>query len=93
MEPIKIIEDLQQFTSFPVKVSIQDVQGGEKAAFVRKMIKKLELCPDRTHIRIYFDDFYFFAVPLTSSVVQTRSEWAAFDKASELNYVIRKASD
>jgi hypothetical protein len=84
------IEELQSFVAVPVEVAILDEEGGERAPFVSKTVKKLELCPDQTHLRIYFDDFYFFAVPLHANVNQTENLWSAFDSDSELRYTIRK---
>ena len=54
VEPIKI-EDLQSFCFEKVQVAILDKDGEDQAPFVSKTIQKLELCPDNTHLRIYFD--------------------------------------
>ncbi|WP_245807674.1 hypothetical protein [Halobacillus massiliensis] len=88
MGPINI-EDLKPYISTPVQVCIHGDQGEEMAPWVKKRIKKLALCPDKTHIRIYFDDFYFFAAPLTSRVKQTENEWSAYDQEAGLYFVIR----
>lgn len=89
MEVISL-DTLQSFISSPVEVSIQDGQGEDKAPFVKQTVLKLETCPDHTHLRIFFDQKKFFAVPLTSTVTMNESEWIAFDRFSELHYVIRK---
>jgi hypothetical protein len=84
------IEALNPFVLVPVEVAILDTQGGDQATFVKKTVKKLEICPDQTHLRIYFDDYYFFAIPLQSEVIQTNTEWSAIDPSSGLRYIIRK---
>jgi len=89
VEHIKV-ENLQSFVSEKVMVAILDKDGEEQAPFVPKEIQKLELCPDNTHLRIYFDSRNFFAVPLTSSVSCDETEWTAFDQQSQLQYVIKK---
>lgn len=89
MELIKL-EDVEQFVSLPVEITIQDEEGGEQAPAVKKTVKKVQYCPDRTHIRFYFDNFYFLAVPLASRVNHTENEWAAFDPESGLTYKVKK---
>ncbi|KAA9022610.1 hypothetical protein [Niallia endozanthoxylica] len=89
MEHIKM-EDLQPFISQKVMVAILDKDGEEQAPFVPKEIQKLELCPDHTHLRIYFDRRHFFAIPLTASVSLAENAWTAFDQQSQLYYVIKK---
>lgn len=83
-------EHLQEFIKSPVEVSIQDEEGEERAPFVRKEIRKIELCPDQTHLRIYFDQRKFFAIPLESKVELVGSIWTATDMCNKLTYVIRK---
>ena len=89
MELIKK-EDLDRFVRQNVQVAILDEEGNDKAPFVHKAIIKTEICPDGTHLRIYFDHMNFFAVPLTSSVEASDSRWAAFDQEAGLKYVIKK---
>lgn len=84
------IEELQTFANSPVEVAIVDVSGNERAPFVNKTIKKIEVCPDGTHVRFYFNDFHFFAVPIGAETTENSSEWSAFDADSELRYTIRK---
>ncbi len=86
------IEDVKRFAEgFPVEIVIHDQEGGEQAPAVIKTIKRVQVCPDATHIRFYFDDFYFLAVPLTSQVSESEERWTAFDSESRLTYTIRKA--
>lgn len=81
---------LQPFIGCPVSISIRDDHGSDQAPAVQKTVKKLQLCPDQTHVRFYFDDFYFLAVPLTSQINQTEKEWSAFDSESGLHYTVTK---
>lgn len=84
------IEDLQRFVSVPVEVAITDQGDGEKAPFLLKTIRQVKLCPDQTHLRIYFDQVHFFAIPLTARVFKTNDTWAAYDSDSNLTYTIKK---
>lgn len=83
------MEELQRFVNAPAEVSILDKEGQDQAPFVKKDIKKVVLCPDGTHVRIYFDHLHFFAVPLTSSVIQSENAWKAKDSESGLSYIIK----
>ncbi|CAH0180808.1 hypothetical protein SRABI134_01495 [Peribacillus sp. Bi134] len=91
VEHIKI-EDIQPLISEKASVAILDDDGQGKAPFVSKTIVKVKLCPDITHLRIYFDDINFFAVPLISNVTKNENEWSAFDENARLQYVIRRES-
>ncbi|MDR4945635.1 hypothetical protein [Neobacillus cucumis] len=84
------LEDVKKFTGVPVEIFIQDEQAGDQAASVKKTIKKVQYCPDHTHIRFYFDDFYFLAVPLTSKINESDEMWSAFDVDSGLTYQLKK---
>lgn len=86
------LESLTKFAYGPISVAIIDKQG-EKAPFVRKQVRKIEYCPDKTHIRIYFDTRSFFAIPLNSQVMKAHNEWSAYDEAAELYYVIRRENE
>ena len=85
------IQAIQSFVSVPISVAIQSNEG-EQAQFVKKTIEKIEWCPERTHIRIYFDHFNFFAIPASSETLETDCEWSAFDAEGQLFYLIRKES-
>ena len=84
------LESIQPFIGVPVELIIQDAQGGDQAHAVKKTVKKAQHCPDGTHIRLYFDDFYFLAVPLESTLTANETEWSAFDMESGLTYIIKK---
>lgn len=92
METINF-DSLKVFLAEPVEVSIQDEEGQDRAPFIRKQIKKLELCPDKTHLRIYFDQQKFFAIPLISEVQMVGNDWTAYDEFSKLKYVIRRVRE
>lgn len=77
----------------PVEVSILDEDGDDKAPFISKRITNLELCPDKTHLRVYFDGQNFFAIPLTSEVTIAGDEWSAVDSQKSLKYVIRRVRE
>ncbi|WP_246010460.1 hypothetical protein [Bacillus yapensis] len=83
-------ELLEGLIQSPVEVSIQDDEGEERAPFVRIEIRKIEICPDQTHLRIYFDQRKFFAIPLESKVEIVGDTWTATDVCNKLTYVIRK---
>ncbi|MHC0036165.1 hypothetical protein [Pseudoneobacillus sp. C159] len=87
---MELIKGLEPFVGEKIEVAIHDAQEDMQPPWVEKKIKKLELCPDGTHLRIYFDTFYFFAVPLTSSVSVSEHNWSAYDMESGLYYLIRK---
>ncbi len=89
MEPIDM-EKFMRFIGTPVEITIHDTEGTDQAPVVKKNIKKIQLCPDQTHIRFYFDDVYFLAVPLSSEVSETKTEWSAYDKESGLQYSLKK---
>lgn len=85
------LDDLMIFVNQTVELSIQDYSGEERTApFIKKSLVKVGLCPDETHVRIYFDDRNFFAIPGSSQVTVSEKDWVAFDEASKLYYVIRK---
>jgi hypothetical protein len=87
---VELINGLASFVGGKIEVAIHDADTDMQPPWVEKQIKKLELCPDQTHLRIYFDEFYFFAVPLTSSISQSATDWSAFDSESGLFYLLRK---
>lgn len=89
MEHINL-DNVKRFVTLPVEISIQDRDGGDQAPAVKKTIKKVQYCPDKTHIRFYFDDYYFLAVPLTSRVTESEEQWSALDRDSGLTYTIKK---
>ncbi|WP_173917474.1 hypothetical protein [Halobacillus sp. Marseille-Q1614] len=83
------VEELIEFVSETVQVCIHGWEGEDRAPWADKYIAKVERCPDATHVRVYFDDFYFLAVPLNSEVERAAGEWSAFDQRTGLSYVIR----
>jgi hypothetical protein len=90
VEAVELIKELEPFLGEQIEVAIHDAETDTQPPWVEKQIKKLELCPDGTHLRIYFDTYYFFAVPLTSSISQSELDWSAYDLDSGLFYLIRR---
>ncbi|SDM58329.1 hypothetical protein [Bacillus sp. OK048] len=89
MEPINLL-DLEHFIGATVEMAIKDVKGGDQAPVLQKKIKKIQYCPDGTHIRFYFDAIYFLAVPLNSEILQTEASFSALDHISGLIYTFKK---
>lgn len=84
------LDDVKKFVNSEVELSIHDQSGADQASAVRKTIKKVSHCPDKTHVRFYFDDFYFLAVPLASQISELNGQWSAYDSESGLTYNIKK---
>jgi uncharacterized protein YprB with RNaseH-like and TPR domain len=85
------LKTLKVYVNQTIEFSIQDHTGEEQPApFVKKQVKKVELCPDQTHVRLYFDPRNFWAIPLSSDVAVSDKGWVAFDDVSKLYYVIRE---
>lgn len=90
MAAVELIKDVERFLGENIEVAIHDAETDMQPPWVEKKIKKLELCPEGTHLRIYFDTFYFFAVPLNSNICVSDVDWSAYDEESRLYYLIRK---
>ena len=86
-------EDVEPFISENVGVSIYDETWTDQSPLRSKKIEKVELCPNRTHLRIYFNQRSFFAIPRTAKVSITESTWIAFDNDSGLHYVLKRECD
>lgn len=85
------LEDVRErFAGTTVELAILDQEGGDQAPAVRRMIEKVQLCPDGTHLRFYFDTMYFLAVPLSSRVSESDQLWSAYDAESGLTYTVKK---
>lgn len=93
MEPINLQHLSEFISSAAVEVAIQDEDGEDRAPFIRKQVAKIELCPDQTHVRIYFDQLKFFAVPIGSSILFEEKQWSAYDQLSKLTYIIRRVEE
>jgi hypothetical protein len=89
VEPINL-DDVQRFVGVPLEVIIHDKEDRDQAPAVKKTVKKVQHCPDGTHIRFYFDDGFFLAVPLSCRVIQSEVQWSAFDSKSDLTYTVKK---
>ena len=84
------LEELHRFAGASVEITVHDQQGGDQAPAINKKIEKIEYCPDKTHIRFYFDHFNFIAVPLASNIAQSETLFSASDTESGLTYTFRK---
>ncbi|MFZ3576980.1 hypothetical protein [Virgibacillus sp. DJP39] len=80
---------LEKYINAPVEVCIQGRASEDQAPWVKRKVSKVTLCPDETHLRIYFDKHFFFAVPLTSNVDQKEDKWTAYDESAKLYYSIK----
>ena len=87
--PAVKMEDLKTFVKKPVQVSVYGGPEEDQAPWIPKQVYAVELCPDQTHLRIYFDYYYFLAVPLTSTVIRQENEWTAYDETCGLYYSIK----
>lgn len=83
-------ESLKSIISKPVEIAILDEESEEQPSFLKKIVNKIEMCPDKTHVRIYFDHVTFFAIPVISTITKFKNEWRAYDGISGLYYVIRE---
>lgn len=86
------IDDLKSFISEDVGVTIYDQTWTDQSPLRSETVHKVEVCPQNSHIRIYFNEKKFFAVPKTSKVKITASSWTAVDEASGLHYVVKRRS-
>lgn len=84
------IDELKKFVSLPVEIAIIDEQSTEPPIYFTKTVNDIKICPDGTHMRIYFNHVSFFAIPLISTVVNSKEEWEAYDQTAGLYYVIRE---
>jgi hypothetical protein len=84
------IDELQRFVGETMEIAIEDDAGGDQAPMIKKTIKKIQLCPDHTHARFYFDSMNFLAVPLISNVTQSEFMFKACDLESGLTYTFQK---
>jgi|GEM_PF-1152311 len=86
-------EDVGPFISKNVGVSIYDETWTDQSPLRTEKIEKVALCPSHTHLRIYFNEKNFFAIPRTANVSITEATWVAFDKESGLHYVLKRECD
>lgn len=82
-------EEVEKLISEKVKVCIHGPANEDQAPWVDRRIHNVTPCPDHTHLRIYFDHYFFVAIPFTSEVVKKKNEWIAYDEESKLFYAIR----
>jgi hypothetical protein len=84
---------LEELVNSPIEVHIFGEKDEDHPPAVKKSLKKLELCPDKTHLRIYFDDFYFIAVPVECNICSTQDDSVIIhDETTNLHYKIKKGA-
>jgi len=88
--PVPNIKQLQDYINQRIEISIYGGQEEEVPPFVQKEIRKIEHCPDGTHMRFYFDLHYFIAIPISSESTIAKDGFTAFDPIHQLNYSIKK---
>lgn len=84
------LEDLERFISENVGITIYDDSWADQSPLRSEKITNIALCPSETHIRVYFNDTHFFAIPRIAVVSATDTTWTAVDEAGGLHYVIQK---
>ncbi|MCK6259071.1 hypothetical protein LCY76_21095 [Fictibacillus sp. KIGAM418] len=57
---------------------------------MHRYIEKIKPCPDRTHIRLYFDGYHFLAISADCEIMATDEGLTAYDPVGCLYYEIRK---
>lgn len=92
MELIESLE-LNDFISIPVLLTIQGKEEEDKPAWMEKVVQSVELCPDGTHVRLYFDSLHFIAFPKDSVVSRKENTWSAFDQETFLTYLMEKKGE
>ena len=83
-------EALDAFINQTVEFKIYDGADQVPPVPVQKLVYKIEYCPDKTHIRLFFDDFFFIAIPLASQFSIADGQIDAFDTENHLSYSIKK---
>lgn len=86
---LEAIKALLTYVSVPVELAIYEKEVRD-ISWMAQRIRRVKPCPDCTHLRLYFDDFHFLAVPFNSVVSFTKDTWTTFDADSLLYYGIRK---
>jgi len=89
VELIHLLE-LENFVSIPIKLTIHGSEEEDRPVWMEKKIQSVRLCPDGTHVRLYFDHHHFIAVPKESEIIRQKHEWSAYDEKSSLRYLIKK---
>lgn len=84
------IESLNQFIATNVGITIYDDTWTDQSPLRSEKVKKVTYCPNETHIRVYFNERQFFAIPRTAKVTETSASWTAIDEEGGLHYVIQK---
>jgi len=87
------VEDLTPFITEDVGVTIYDETWTTQSPLREEKISHVTLCPNQTHLRIYFNEMNFFAIPREAKMTTTKNTWTAYDEQSRLHYVIERSND
>jgi len=90
--PLLKIEDVMPFITENVGVTIYDESWEAQSPLRKEKISHVALCPNETHLRVYFNERNFFAIPRESKIIKTNKKWEAYDEISRLHYVIERGN-
>jgi hypothetical protein len=82
-------EALQPFVAHPICLSIRGEEEEEYSPEVEKTLVKLEACPDGTHLRLYFNQVQFLAIPFVSQITLGEDSYQAYDSVTKLYYHVK----
>lgn len=88
-----MIEDVTPFARENVGVTIYDETWTAQSPLRSEKISHVSYCPNETHLRIYFNERNFFAIPREAKVTTRDNKWTAYDEVSRLHYVIERGND
>jgi hypothetical protein len=80
----RLIEKLIQISI----IDMADHPETEKTPVIRKVLNRVQACPDNTHVRLFFDQTSFLAIPFSCKSICNDSEFHAFDLEAGLHYHI-----
>lgn len=85
------IDDVRSFITQNVGITIYDQTWTDQSPLRSEKVSHVQLCPKETHLRVYFNERNFFAIPREAEVTKTKTKWSAFDEKSRLHYVIERS--
>jgi hypothetical protein len=80
----------EEFIGQSMRITICGGEGEEIAPAVTKPLHHVGLCPDQTHIRLYFNELQFVAIPVDSEWSEASEQVTAYDTEGKLTYMIQK---
>lgn len=87
------IEDVKSLIRENVGVTIYDESWTAQSPLREEKIHHVSLCPNKSHLRIYFNERNFFAIPREAKVKTRDNKWIAYDEKSRLHFVIERGND